>query len=218
LAKQVINHKLSGKRHPLEDIATILRIEERLSDVNRQEALSIVTEFVKNDGLVKHMLAVEAAMRAYAQKYGDDPESWGRVGLLHDFDWEIHPTLDKHPMEGAPILRDRGVSEEDINTILSHAEHSQVPRTSTRDKALFAVDELTGLITACALVKPTRNINDVSVQSVKKKWKDKAFAAGVNREDVVQGCADLGVDLWEDHVPLVLQAMQGIASDLGLAG
>ena len=186
--------------------------------MDRQEAFVIVTEFVKNDNLVKHMLSVEAAMRAYALKYGDDPESWGIAGLLHDFDWEIHPTLDEHPQKGAPILRERGVSEDDITTILSHAEHTGVPRATSRDKALYAVDELTGLITACTLVKPTRNIQDVTVQSVKKKWKDRAFAAGVNRDDIAQGCADLGVDLWEEHVPLVLAAMQGIAAELGLAG
>ncbi len=186
--------------------------------MNRQEAFSLVTEFVKNENLIKHMLAVEAAMRAYAQRYGDDPESWGIVGLLHDFDWEIHPTLDEHPQEGAPILRERGVDEAIIQSILSHAEHTGVPRDTLRDKALYAVDELTGLITACALVKPTRSIHDVTVQSVKKKWKDRAFAAGVNREDIQQGCTDLGVDLWEEHVPLVLQAMQGIAPELGLAG
>jgi putative nucleotidyltransferase with HDIG domain len=186
--------------------------------VNRQEAYGIVTEFVKNENLIKHMLAVEAAMRAYAQKYGDDPESWGVAGLLHDFDWEIHPTLTEHPQNGSPILRERGVDEGTIQSILSHAEHTGVPRETLRDKALYAVDELTGLITACALVKPTRNIHDVTVQTVKKKWKDKAFAAGVNRDDIQQGCADLGVDLWEEHVPLVLQAMQGIAPQLGLAG
>jgi putative nucleotidyltransferase with HDIG domain len=186
--------------------------------VNRQEAYDIVTEYVKNENLIKHMLAVEAAMRAYAQKCGEDPESWGIVGLLHDFDWEIHPTLDKHPMDGAPILRERGLYEADINAILSHAEHSGVPRTTQRDKALFAVDELTGLITAAALVRPSKSILDMEVSSIKKKWKDKAFAAGVNRDDVQQGCADLGVDLWEEHVPLVLHAMQGIASELGLAG
>jgi putative nucleotidyltransferase with HDIG domain len=186
--------------------------------VNRQEAYSIVTEFVKNENLIKHMLAVEAAMQVYAQRYGEDPENWGIVGLLHDFDWEIHPTLDEHPQKGSAILRARGVDEMTIQSILSHAEHTGVPRETLRDKALYAVDELTGLITACALVKPTRNIQDVTVQSVRKKWKDRAFAAGANRDDIEQGCAALGVDLWEEHVPLVLQAMQGIAKDLGLAG
>jgi len=186
--------------------------------MNREEALSLVREYVKNENLIKHMLAVEAAMRSYALKYGEDPESWGVVGLLHDFDWEIHPTLDKHPQNGAPILRERGVDETIIRSILSHAEHTGIQRQTKRDHALYAVDEITGLITACALVKPTRNIHDVTVQSVKKKWKDRAFAAGVNREGVQQGCADLEVDLWEEHIPRVLEAMQGIASELGLAG
>ncbi|HOA24940.1 MAG: HDIG domain-containing metalloprotein [Aggregatilineales bacterium] len=187
--------------------------------MNRDEALAIVREFVQNENLINHMLAVEAAMRAYARKYGEDEESWGRVGLLHDFDWEIHPTLEQHPMDGAPILRERGVPEEDIRTILSHAaEQSGVPRVTLRDRALYAVDELTGLVTAVALVRPSKDIRDVTVKSIKKKWKDRAFAAGVIREDVEQGCAELGVDLWSEHVPLVLEAMQGIAAELGLDG
>ena len=184
----------------------------------REEALSIVREYVKNENLVRHMLAVEAAMRYYAEMMNEDVETWGLTGLLHDFDWEIHPTLDEHPMEGAPILRERGVSEEDIRTILSHAHHSGIPRETQRDRALFAVDELTGLITAVALVRPSRDIRDVQVKSIKKKWKDRAFAAGANREDIEAGCADLGVPLWEEHVPLVLSAMQGIASELSLDG
>lgn len=186
--------------------------------MEREAALTVVREYVKNESLVHHMLAVEAAMRAYAEKYGEDPDAWGRVGLLHDFDWEIHPTLDKHPMDGAPILRERGVGEEDIRTILSHAERSGVPRETLRDKSLFAVDELTGLIVAVSLVRPSRSIHDVKIKSVKKKWKDRSFAAGVDRDEVEEACAALGVDLWEEHVPLVLEAMQGIADELGLAG
>ena len=125
--------------------------------------------------------------------------------MLHDFDWEIHPTLDKHPMDGAPILRERGVSEDVIRSILSHAtEMSGVPRESLRDKALYAVDELTGLIVAVALVRPSKNLAEVEVKSIKKKWKDRAFAAGVDREDVERGCEELGVDLWTEHVPLVM--------------
>ncbi|HEC23025.1 MAG TPA: HDIG domain-containing protein [Chloroflexi bacterium] len=186
--------------------------------MNREEAFAIVTEFTKSENLIKHMLAVEAAMRAYARRFGEDEESWGLVGLLHDFDWEIHPNLDEHPMKGAPILRERGVSEEDIRTILSHADRTGVPRQTLRDKALYAVDELTGLITAVALVRPSKSILDVKVKSIKKKWKDHSFAAGVHREDIEQGCAELGVDLWEEHVPLVLEAMQGIAAELGLDG
>lgn len=184
--------------------------------MDRETAWGIVQEFVASDSLRKHMLAVECAMRAYAQHYGEDPASWGLVGLLHDFDWEIHPNLDQHPMDGAPILRERGVDEADVQTILSHGPMGE--RVTLRDKALYAVDELTGLITATALVRPSKNIADVNVKSIKKKWKDKAFAAGVIREDVVNGCEALGVDLWEFHVPLVLQAMQGCAASLGLDG
>ncbi len=186
--------------------------------MNRDQAWDIVCEFVQSDSLRKHMLAVEIAMRAYAEHYGEDPDSWGLVGLLHDFDWEIHPTLEQHPMDGAPILRERGLSEEDIRTILSHGPLAADDRITLRDKALFAVDELTGLITAAALVRPSKDVRDVEVSSIKKKWKDKAFARGVNRQDVEDGAALLGVDLWEFHVPLVLKAMQAKAKELGLEG
>ncbi len=186
--------------------------------MNRDHAWQIVCEFVQSDSLRKHMLSVECAMRAYAMHYGEDVESWGLVGLLHDFDWEVHPTLEQHPMDGAPILRERGLNEEDIRTILSHGPFGADDRVTLRDKALFAVDELTGLITAAALVRPSKNVRDVEVQSIRKKWKDKAFARGVNREDVEQGAALLGVDLWDFHVPLVLKAMQDNAETLGIAG
>lgn len=186
--------------------------------MNRDDALALVCEYVKSESLVQHMLSVEAAMRAYAEHYGEDVESWGRVGLLHDFDWEIHPNLDEHPMDGAPILRERGVDEEDIRTILSHADRSGVPRETLRDRALYACDEITGLITATALVRPSKNIADVKVKSIKKKYKDKSFAAGVIRQEVEHGCLELGVDLWEEHVPRVLAAMQGIAAELELDG
>jgi putative nucleotidyltransferase with HDIG domain len=186
--------------------------------MERQQAWEIVCEFVQSDSLRKHMLSVEYAMRAYAQHYGEDPESWGLVGLLHDFDWEIHPSLEQHPIDGAPILRERGLAEEDIRTILSHGPLAADDRVTLRDKALFAVDELTGLITAATLVRPGKNIRELEVKSIRKKWKDKAFAAGVNRQDVEDGCALLGVDLWEFHVPLVLKAMQDHAEELGLAG
>lgn len=186
--------------------------------MNRDQAWEIVCEHVQSDSLRKHMLSVEYAMRAYAEHYGEDQDSWGLVGLLHDFDWEIHPTLEQHPMHGAPILRERGVSEEDIRTILSHGPFGADDRTTLRDKTLFAVDELTGLITAAALVRPSKDVRDVEVSSIKKKWKDKAFARGVNREDVEVGAQTLNVDLWEFHVPLVLKAMQARAEELGLAG
>lgn len=186
--------------------------------MDRETAYEIVTEYTKSENLIRHMLAVEAAMRAYARKYSEDEEAWGRVGLLHDFDWEIHPTLDEHPMKGSPILRERGLPEDDIQSILSHAEFTGVRRSTLRDKALYAVDELTGLIMAVALVRPSKDIREVEVKSIRKKWKDRAFAAGANRDDIEQGCADLGVDLWEEHVPLVLAAMQGIAAELGVDG
>ncbi|GIK65864.1 MAG: haloacid dehalogenase [Chloroflexota bacterium] len=186
--------------------------------MNREQAWNIVTEFVQSESLRNHMRSVEAAMRAYAEKFGEDVESWGVVGLLHDFDWEIHPDLERHPIAGAPILRERGVPEDIIQSILSHADELKIPRVSLRDKTLYAVDELTGLITAAALVRPSKDIRDVEVSSIKKKWKDRAFAAGVNREDVEHGAADLGVDLWGEHVPTVLKAMQAIAGDLGLDG
>jgi putative nucleotidyltransferase with HDIG domain len=186
--------------------------------MDRATAWGIVCEFVQSDSLRKHMLSVEIAMRAYAAHYGEDAESWGLVGLLHDFDWEIHPTLEQHPMDGARILRERGLGEEDIRSILSHGPLAADDRVTLRDKALFAVDELTGLITAAALVRPSKNVRDVEVASIRKKWRDKAFARGVNREDVEQGAALLGVDLWEFHIPLVLKAMQDRAADLGLDG
>lgn len=186
--------------------------------MDRNQAWDIVCEFVKSDSLRKHMLSVEFAMRAYAQHFGEDPDSWGLVGLLHDFDWEIHPTLEQHPMDGAPILRERGASEADILTILSHGPLGEEYRVSLRDKALFAVDELTGLITAAALVRPSKDVRDVEVSSIRKKWRDKAFAKGVNREDVENGAASLNVDLWGFHVPLVLKAMQDHAEELGLKG
>lgn len=186
--------------------------------MDRTQAWDIVCEFVKSDSLRKHMLSVEYAMRAYAGHFGADAESWGLVGLLHDFDWEIHPTLDQHPIDGAPMLRERGLSEEDIRTILSHGPLGEGDRVNLRDKALFAVDELTGLITAAALVRPSKDVRDVEVSSIRKKWRDKAFAKGVNREDVEKGAASLNVDLWELHVPLVLKAMQEHAEELGLKG
>lgn len=184
--------------------------------MNREAAWKIVCEFVQSDSLRKHMLSVEAAMHAYAAHYGEDAASWGLVGLLHDFDWEVHPNLEQHPMDGAPILRARGVDEEDIRTILSHGPFGE--RITLRDKALYAVDEFTGLITAATLVRPSKNIAELEVSSIKKKWKDKAFAAGVDRAEAAHGVEALGVDLWEFHVPLVLRAMQGIAAELGLDG
>jgi uncharacterized domain HDIG len=187
--------------------------------MDRAEALALVREFVKNEGLVRHMLSVEAAMRFYAEKFGEDPETWGLIGLLHDFDWEIHPTLDQHPQDGAPMLRERGVSEEIIQDILSHADHlrDRVPRDTLRRKAISACDEITGLITAVALVRPSRSLYDLEPSSVKKKWKDKAFAAGTSRSEMEHAAQEFGIDLWE-HVGNVIQAMRKIAPELGLEG
>ena len=185
--------------------------------MTHDEALALVHEFVKNEGLIKHMLSVEAAMRFYAAKYGEDPETWGLPGLLHDFDWEIHPSLEQHPQAGSAILRERGVAEETIQDILSHADHTGVPRDTLRRKALYACDEITGFITAVALVRPSRSLMDLEVSSVKKKWKDKAFAAGAGREHIEQATADFGVEQWE-HVNNVILAMRGIAPELGLVG
>lgn len=185
--------------------------------MDRNEGLALVREFVKNESLVRHMLAVEAAMRFYADKLGQDVELWGLTGLLHDFDWEIHPTLAQHPLDGIPILRERGVPEVILRAIMSHADHTGVPRQTPLERALYACDEITGLITAVALVRPSRSVYDLEVKSIKKKWKDRAFAAGANREEIEQAAKEFGVELWE-HTGNVIQAMRGIAADLDLVG
>jgi putative nucleotidyltransferase with HDIG domain len=182
--------------------------------MDRETAYGIVTEYVKNTNLVRHMLAVEAAMRFYAEKFGEDPEKWGLAGLLHDFDWEIHPTLEQHPQAGVPILQARGAPEEIIRAIQSHADHTGVERISRLEKALSACDEITGLITAVALVRPSRSLDDLTASSVKKKWKDRAFAAGANREEIAKAAQEFGVDLWE-HTDNVILAMRRIAPELG---
>ena len=156
-------------------------------------------------------------MRYYAEQFGEDSELWGITGLLHDFDWEIHPTLDQHPQDGTPILRARGVPEIVVQAILSHADHTGVPRQSRMEKALYACDEITGLVTAVALVRPSRSLYDLEVKSVKKKWKDRAFAAGANREEIEHAAAEFGVELWT-HVDNVIHAMRRIAPDIGLDG
>jgi putative nucleotidyltransferase with HDIG domain len=184
--------------------------------MTREEALTIVREYVKNESLVRHMLAVEAAMRFYAAKYGEDADLWGAAGLLHDFDWEIHPTLEEHPHAGAPILRERGVPEVLVHAVLSHAGHTGVPRETRMEKALYACDEITGLITAVALVRPSHALSDLEVSSVKKKWKDRAFAAGANREEIAKAAEEFGVELWE-HVGNVILAMRPIAVELGFS-
>jgi putative nucleotidyltransferase with HDIG domain len=193
-------------------------------DVNRERAWALLTEFTQSPSLIKHGLAVEAAMRAYAQRFGEDKERWGVVGLIHDFDYERYPDMDGdkpqeewHTYAGAGILRERGWPEEIVLDVLSHADYVGLPRDTTLRQALYAVDELTGLVAAVALVRPSKNIQDVKVRSVRKKWRDKAFAAGVNRQDVEEGAAALGIELSE-HIGIVLQAMQSIAADLELDG
>jgi predicted hydrolase (HD superfamily) len=184
--------------------------------------LAIVHEYTASESLRKHMLAVEAAMRAYAAHFGEDAERWGLAGLVHDFDYErfpnaAHSATDEHPAHGVRLLRERGWPDDILEAILGHATYSGVPRTSRMAKALFAVDELTGLITATALVRPSKSVHEVDARSVKKKMKDKAFARGVNRDDVVQGAQELGVEL-DTHIQFVIDAMRGRAADLGLDG
>ena len=185
--------------------------------MQRQQALEIVRAYVRNEALVRHMLSVEAVMRAYAQNLHEDVELWGLAGLLHDFDWEIHPTAEEHPLAGLPILREAGVPEAVLEAIAGHADHTGAPRESRLANALFACDEITGLITAVALVRPSRSLYDLEVSSVRKKWKDKSFAAGADRDVIAQGAQEFGVDLWQ-HVDFVIKAMRNIAKDLDLEG
>lgn len=181
----------------------------------REETWQLLTEFTESDSLRKHALAVEAAMRHYAEHFGEDVEQWGRVGLIHDFDYEKYPTAADHPYRGAEILRERGWPDDEIQCVMSHADYTGVPRETRMARALFAVDELCGFITAVALVRPSKKIAEVAVKSVKKKMKQKAFAAQVSREDFAKGAELLGIDL-DAHITHVLNAMQGIADDLGL--
>ncbi|MGH2353790.1 MAG: HDIG domain-containing metalloprotein [Chloroflexota bacterium] len=183
--------------------------------ITRQEAWDILTEHTTSPVLLRHALAVEAAMRAQAEQSSADPDHWGAVGLLHDFDYEQHPTAEEHPFAGATILRERGYSQDLIDDILSHATYSGVPRDTPLRKALYAVDELSGFITAVALVRPSKRLSDVEPASVRKKMKDKAFARAVNRDDIVNGAAELGVDL-DEHIRFVAGSLKPVASDLGL--
>jgi putative nucleotidyltransferase with HDIG domain len=187
---------------------------------SRTDAVAVLTEYTSSDSLRKHMFAVEAAMRAYATRFGEDPERWGLAGLLHDFDYERYPNAahspsTEHPSEGVRLLRERGYPEDVLQAILGHATYTGVPRETRMAKCLFAVDELTGLITATALVKPSRSVRDVDARSVRKKMKDKAFARGVSREDVIAGASELEVDL-DEHIQFVIDAMCGVAPSLGL--
>ncbi|HOG47471.1 MAG TPA: HDIG domain-containing protein [Anaerolineae bacterium] len=185
--------------------------------VTREAAWALLNEYMSNGNLIKHELAVEAAMRAYARRFGDDEDLWGIVGLLHDFDYERYPDMAQHGLVGAQILTERGYPPEVVHAIKAHNPAHGEPRTTLLDRTLFAVDELTGLIVAVALVRPSKSLRDVDVPAVRKKWHDGAFARGVNRADIETGAAELGVDL-DEHIGVVLQAMQGIAAELGLAG
>ena len=193
-------------------------------EVNREQAWALLTEYTQSPNLIKHALAVEAAMRAYARRLGENEERWGVVGLVHDFDYERYPTMggdlaqeEWHTYAGAAIMRQRGWPEEIVQDVLSHADYVGVPRDTPLKKVLGAVDELTGLVIAVALVRPSKSILDVNVSSVRKKWKDKGFAAGANRQDIEAGAAALGVDLG-DHIGVVLEALKGVAAELELDG
>ena len=184
--------------------------------ISRDQAWSVLTEFTKSDSLRKHARAVEASMRAYAARYGEDPETWGVTGMLHDFDYEMHPRAPHHPIKGAEILLARGVPEPIVHAILAHADYSGVPRVSQLDRALYACDELSGFVHAVALVRPGRVISGLEPPSVKKKLKDKAFARTENRDDVYRGAAELGVDL-DAHIAFVISALTEAAPEIGLA-
>jgi putative nucleotidyltransferase with HDIG domain len=186
--------------------------------MNRQTTWELLTEYTKSESLLKHALAVEAALRAYAGKFGEDPETWGIVGLIHDFDYERYPSAEAgHPFKGAEVLREKGYPDFVVKAVLSHADYSGVPRETPLEKTLFACDELCGFITAAALIRPSKSVLDLEASSVRKRMKDKAFARNVKREDIVKGAEGLGVDL-NEHITFVIKAMQGIADELGLRG
>jgi putative nucleotidyltransferase with HDIG domain len=185
--------------------------------MNRADAWGLLTEFTQSESLRKHAMAVEACMRAYARKFGEDEDRWALVGLLHDFDYEKYPSAEEHPFKGSEILKERGWPEDIRRAILSHADYSGVKRETPMEHALFACDELAGFITATALVKPNKSLAEVDAKSVRKRMKDKAFARSVSREDIVNGAAELGVDL-DEHITFCIEAMKAIAGELGLAG
>jgi len=186
-------------------------------EMTRDRAWALLTTWTRKENLLNHALAVEAALRAYARRFGEDEELWGITGLLHDLDYEAHPNAQEHPFVGAKLLVEEGYPQIVVDAVLGHAPYTGVARETRLAKALFAVDELTGFIVAVALVRPSRSIHDVRVKSVTKKFKDRSFAAPVNREDIQQGAADLGLEVAE-HVGVVLEAMKGIAAELGLEG
>lgn len=186
-------------------------------DISRPAALALLQEYTQSPHLIKHALTVEAAMRYYARQYGEDPERWGFIGLLHDFDYERYPDLHDHARVGADILRQQGVPEDIAYAVAAHNDATGVPRTHLVDKALFAVDEISGFVTAVALVKPNKSLAEVDVKSVRKKMKDKAFARAVSREDLERGATELGLDM-DTHIANIIAALQAVAGELGLAG
>ena len=183
--------------------------------MDRETAYGVVQEYATSDSLRRHLLAVETCMRAYARNVGEDEETWGISGLVHDFDWEVCPTPESHPTFGAEILRSRDFPDEIVRAVLTHGNHTGVPRESLMEKVLFACDELSGFVTAVALVRPNKSLSETSVRSVKRKMKDKGFARSVNREDILQGAEELGVDL-DQHIAFVIEALDPVATQLGL--
>jgi len=185
--------------------------------MNREDAWNILCEYTKTEPLRKHALAVEAAMRAYAGKFGGDEERWAMVGLLHDFDFEVHPNPEEHPVKGAQILRERDVPEDIVYAVLCHADYLGLDRKTPMDRAIYAVDELTGFVTAVALVRPNKSLAEVDVAAVRKKMKDKGFARAINREDITKGADQLGVEL-DEHIAFVIESLKPVAPQLGIAG
>ena len=183
--------------------------------MDRAEAITLLQEHAKGEVLIRHAVAVEACMRAAAQKLGEDEERWGIAGMLHDFDWDVCPTPEEHPEFGAQILRDRGYPDDIVRAVLSHGNHTGVTRESPMEKTLFGVDELSGFVTAVALMRPTKSLADTDVRSVRKKMKSKGFARSVSREDIIQGAEEMGVDL-DEHIQFVIEALKPVAGELGL--
>jgi putative nucleotidyltransferase with HDIG domain len=207
----------NARRKPCRHLGSIglpLGYHERMT---RDQAWDLLCEFTKSEGLRKHALAVETCVAAYARKLGEDEHAWSITALLHDFDWEIHPTLEDHPQKGEPILAERGLPEDLRRAILSHANHTGVKRESPLEKTLYACDELAGFITAISYVKPNKSVFEVDTPSVKRKMKDKAFARSVNRQDIVEGAQELGAPL-DEHIEFCIKAMQARADELGLKG
>ncbi len=183
--------------------------------MDRESTLEDLQEFVKSESLMKHLLAVEASMRAYARKFGEDEDEWGIAGLLHDFDWEVVPTPEEHPTYGANILRQKGYPEHLVRAVLTHGDHTGIQRETPMEHTLFAVDELSGFIRAVTLVRPNKSLDEVTPRSVTRKMKDKAFARDVNRDDISKGAQELGVDL-DEHITFVIESLKPVARELGL--